>query len=113
MTKGFAAAGRLHSNDELTELRPEPARALAGGGAATFLDSCGSAGEYSTKVPQLTRTWADWSARSGTVTCTDVLRWMSCLLMACKSGVRDVGETERGMLRPSFVGRGARTRWPI
>jgi hypothetical protein len=33
-TKGFAGAARLHSHDELTELRLEPARAEAGGGAA-------------------------------------------------------------------------------
>src|ERR1700722_18880367 len=33
-TKGFAGAARLHSHEELTELRFEPARAEAGGGAA-------------------------------------------------------------------------------
>jgi len=53
------------------------------------LDSCGLPGEYSTEVPQPARTPADWSARCGTVTCGDGLRWMGCLLMACKrSGVR-------------------------
>ena len=33
-TKGFAAAARLHSHDELTELRPEPARTETGAGVA-------------------------------------------------------------------------------
>ena len=31
----------------------------------------GQAGRYSKKVPQPVRTWPDWCARSGTVTCED------------------------------------------
>ena len=58
------------------------------GNTATPLDSCGLPGEYSTEVPQPARTWTDWSARCRTVTCSDVLRWMGCLLMAQRSGVR-------------------------
>src|ERR1022692_734418 len=59
------------------------------GSTATSADSCGPPGEDSTKVPQPARTRPDGSARCGTVTCGDGLRWMACLLMACKrSGVR-------------------------
>jgi hypothetical protein len=46
-------------------------------------------GEYSRKVPQLMRTWADVRGRGRTVTCTDRRRWTCCRQMACKrSGVR-------------------------
>src|SRR5438128_7485040 len=56
---------------------------------ATSLDCCGSAGEYSRKVPQPTRTRAAEGERLGTVTCGDGRGWTCCLLMACKrSGVR-------------------------
>jgi len=47
------------------------------------------ADRYSKKIRQPVRTWRDGRALPGTVTCTDVLRWTCCLLMACKrSGVR-------------------------
>jgi hypothetical protein len=47
------------------------------------------AGQYSRKVPQPTGTLVACWGCGRTVTCGDELRWMSCLLMACKrSGVR-------------------------
>jgi hypothetical protein len=58
-------------------------------GQALIGSLTGQAGRYSRKVPQPVRTWPDWCARSGMVTCEDRHGWTCCLLMACKrSGVR-------------------------
>jgi hypothetical protein len=45
------------------------------------VDSCGVQHESTATCPDR----ADWSARCGTMTCDDGLRWLGCLLMACKS----------------------------
>ena len=58
-------------------------------GQALIGSLTGQAGRYSKKVQQPVRTRPDRCARPGTVTCTDVLRWTCCMLMACKRpGVR-------------------------
>jgi hypothetical protein len=59
-------------------------RRMTAKGSSTGEQGVMSCSSYSRKVPQPARTRVHSRAPARTVTCGDGLRWMCCLLMACK-----------------------------